>query len=590
MKDASGADLSAQVLPVHAALLPSGKVLYFSGSQHDEQAARPFDGTRIYDPAANTVTRIASPTADLFCCGHCLLPDGNVLVAGGTTAYEPQAPEVHKAEHHFIGDDSTHVFDWRTETWRKVSSMADGRWYPTCVTLPNGQALTLSGHTGGGLPHENTSIEFLDPQTNAWSAPMFTTPRLETTGTYTLSVLFVHKTIHPMVYYPRLHLLPGGSVFSSTSLQVGGTRMTRTIDPRTGSLRTVAGPPYLRLTTLIPPIGFIPDPQGVASMENVYARSNFTSVLLPLRPPAYTARVLICGEKQPRIFDASRPELGWRPAGAQRSYAMRAYANTVLLPDGTVLVVCGSKTEKGAFGPLTPSGPAEIGGKDADAIHYAEIFDPRTNSWRTLSNSPNRIARVYHSVALLLADGRVLIAGSNHDGYRNVNGVSIDGSGRDARELRMEIYSPPYLFTTDGNGQVVTAKRPTLAWAPRTITYGERFPVETPTASSIAGVCLIRCSSVTHAFSSDQRYLELTFSRAPGTTDWITATAPPSPDVAPPGYYLLFVRVGQGHPSRGRFVRLAPRKVDPSPWLTVLLASGVAGNPDPIPFLTPVLC
>jgi hypothetical protein len=581
VKDAAGV-VSAEVLPVHAALLPSGKVLYFSGSQHDQEPARPFDAARLFEPATNRVQRIPSPATDLFCCGHCLLPNGNVMVAGGTAAYEPDAPHVHRTEHHFMGDDSTHIFDWRTEKWSKVASMADGRWYPTCVTLPEGRVLALSGHTGGGFPHENTSLEFFDPSTNSWTPkkgdpPTLTSPPLEETGTYTMSVLgVIRKTFHPMVYYPRLHVLPGGRVFSSTALQVAGTRRTREIDPKTGTLFDLAGPPYTRFTTYVPPIGPVPDPQGVASMENVYARAHFPSVLLPLQPPEYTARILICGEKQPKLFDRSNPGLGWQNAGGERPYPLRAYANGILLPDASVLVVGGARTEKGPFGPMTIAGPLDVGGLDADMVSEAELFFPDTNGWLPLSKTPNAIARVYHSVALLLPDGRVWIAGSNHDGQRNKGGVRIDDPNKgDARELRMEIYSPPYLFTRDAAGRVVQAKRPSIAWSHQGAAYGQQFPIETPDTNDVATVCLIRCSSVTHAFNPDQRYVGLRIDPATRSSKAFTVTAPPTPQIAPPGYYMLFVTTIGGHPSVAHFLQLTGDYPD----LEVYLGqSGAMGN------------
>jgi hypothetical protein len=571
---ASGQPLSAEVLPVHAALLPSGKVLYFSGSQHDEAAKAPFDATRLYVPGSRRIEAPSSPNADLFCCGHCLLPDGNVLVTGGTEAYDNEASPVHRAEHHFTGLKTTHIFDWITEQWSKVGDMAEGRWYPTCITLPNGQALAASGHTSGASAlHENDTIEFFDPVARAWSLPFATLPSLEETGSYDLAIKIFgigpfHKIVHPEVYYPRLHILPNGQVFCSTALQVAKVRMTRAFNPNDRVLVTMTGPPYTPGIVFIPGIGLpVGDPEGVAAMENTYARSAFASVLLPLRPPSYTAKILICGQKQAKLFDTSSAatrSLGWQDAGAPRPYPVRAYLNAVLLPDGTVLVLGGIGSEKGPFGRLDISHgvdglePESIGGLDADAIFTAEVYTPETNSWQVLSTSPNKIPRGYHSVALLLPDGRVWLAGSNHDAERNLNGVREDDAGRgDARELRMELYSPPYLFTTDPvTGQRIPAARPQLVWAPETIGYGQQFTILTPDANDVFNVALIRCSSATHAFNPDQRYVQLTidqFSRTPNT---LTVTAPPTPEIAPPGYYLIFAVTLAGVPSVGRFLRL----------------------------------
>jgi hypothetical protein len=81
----------SEVLAVHAALLGDGQVVFFSGSEHDrdQHNAGHFDHSRVWDPAAGMVRPIPSPNYDLFCCGHAFLPDGAILVAGGTKAYDP---------------------------------------------------------------------------------------------------------------------------------------------------------------------------------------------------------------------------------------------------------------------------------------------------------------------------------------------------------------------------------------------------------------------------------------------------------------------------------------------------------------------
>jgi Domain of unknown function (DUF1929) len=633
---------NSEVLAVHAALLPSGEVLYFSGSEHTEGATS-VDAARLWSPMSGTVIPVGSPQVDLFCCGHCLLTDGNVLVAGGTAfdgtaPYEAGAPEPHK-DIHFIGIVSTHIFNWRDKTWRKVADMAGGRWYPTCVTLPDGKVLTISGHNAGGQGHENTTLESFDPATNTWSSAFRTTPALEDTGVFYMVsgpiagavggaaagavgglIAFPIGPIvgagvgavvgaatqprigqvNPMIYYPRLHLLPNRQIFSSTALQVEGLRKTRTIglpvttqDPATGASTTtsvlteLAGPPFEQ-----------PRPYshhgGGRYMENVYARSAFPSVLLPLRPPGYGARILICGEKQPKLFEPNNPHLGWQDAGAPRPYEMRAYANAVLLPDATVLVLGGAESERIPDPKVTNLFNREswVGGYDRDAVPFAERYHPGTNSWETLSAPDTQptaalrrapIARVYHSVALLLPDARVWIAGSNHDGSRNVvrDGAIAnkdDPSKGDARELRMEIYSPPYLFARDaagndildGAGDPVPAARPEIRWARAGCAYGQRFEIHTADpdesgtgivagipANQVSRVALIRCSTVTHAFNPDQRYVELVIDHSRTTIHSLTVTGPPAAEIAPPGYYLLFALNAVGTPSVARLFQLS---------------------------------
>jgi hypothetical protein len=101
-----GIDISTEILAVHAALLytgnNTGKILYFSGSQHDLRNYN-FDANRLWDPTTNRIEVIHYPIPastniptgeldiqiehDLFCCGHAFLEDGSLIEAGGTSKY-----------------------------------------------------------------------------------------------------------------------------------------------------------------------------------------------------------------------------------------------------------------------------------------------------------------------------------------------------------------------------------------------------------------------------------------------------------------------------------------------------------------------
>jgi hypothetical protein len=211
---------------VHAVLLPSGKVLWASGSswrnhaplQHYPQVSNPPAGTglfnretgnpfamdslekyyqlvnnvAVYDPERNTFYRIPHPVpvpspdsagqfapSDLFCTGHLHLPDGNVLFTGGTQYYFPFR----------TGNNSTYIFDWRKELaidwsrfdWRRMPDpahdpwifsgfMRRGRWYPSLVPLLDGRMAVFSGFVGfdHGYPEMyqfeiNHTVDFFDP-------------------------------------------------------------------------------------------------------------------------------------------------------------------------------------------------------------------------------------------------------------------------------------------------------------------------------------------------------------------------------------------------------------------------------------------
>jgi hypothetical protein len=174
---------------------------------------------------------------------------------------------------------------------------------------------------------------------------------------------------------------------------------------------------------------------------------------------------------------------------------------------------------------------------DSTGVRRAELYRTTTNRWQTLQ--PATVVRNYHSVALLMPDGRVWTAGSNKNGAQSFPMPNVDN-----RELRIEVYEPGY----------VTQSRPKIQEAPATIGYDRRFTVETTQTNSIRRVALLRTGSVTHGFNSDQRYVACSFERS--GPHRLRVSAPPTSAVAPPGFYLLFVVNQNRIPSEGRFVQV----------------------------------
>ena len=202
----------------------------------------------------------------------------------------------------------------------------------------------------------------------------------------------------------------------------------------------------------------------------------------------------------------------WRPTGSM-AFA-RQNLNLVLLPTGEVLATSGTNGTR--FNDLTRM------------VRAAEIWSPATGTWRTVASAT--VPRGYHSTALLLPDGRVLVAGAGD------NDLAPD-------QLSGELYSPPYLFK---------GARPTITSAPSSVSYGGSFRVAT-SGSVITKVSLIRLGSATHAFDMNQRYQALTFS--PDASGLMVA-APTNRNLTPPGHYMLFILNGQEVPSVATIVRV----------------------------------
>src|SRR5205823_6349805 len=110
---------------VHAALLPTGKVIWWPPF---EQGDNPY----LWDPATNTNTALPHVGANIFCAGLSLLADGRLLVAGGHISS-------------FTGLPNAYTFDPSSSSWTRLPDMNNGRWYPTNTTLPNGDVLVTSG-------------------------------------------------------------------------------------------------------------------------------------------------------------------------------------------------------------------------------------------------------------------------------------------------------------------------------------------------------------------------------------------------------------------------------------------------------------
>src|SRR5260370_23985893 len=151
----------------------------------------------------------------------------------------------------------------------------------------------------------------------------------------------------------------------------------------------------------------------------------------------------------------------------------------------------------------------------------------------SLAPASNTYPRLYPSNTILLPDATVLMTGSNpHQG---------------TYDPHMEIYSPPYLFNSNGT----QATRPAITGVtPGVLGYGSAFQIQTPDAANITSAVLIKAGAVTHAFDMDQRLVGLSFTAGSGV---LNATSPPNSNIAPPGYYLLFIPNSSGIPSVAQF-------------------------------------
>ena len=418
----------------------------------------------MYDYESGEFTMPPTPT-DVFCAGQTILPDGRVLVGGGTERYDP-----------FVGLKTALLFDPISEQWTFVQPMKNGRWYPTLITLGDGRGMAASG---GGAPEDEI---YANPTGWSTAGPGIGWP-----------------------LYPHLHLLQDGRLFHS-GMRLGGSAM------QPGFLNPITG-----VYTALPPA-------AIPASFNFGARDQGASVLLP---PAQLQKIMVMGGGSPsinsvQVIDTDVVNPAYAPAPSM--LRNRIHVNAVILPDRTVVATGGSGVAENAL----------------TASTEAEIYDPVANTWTTGARA--RVPRLYHSIAILLPDARVLTAGSN--------------PSRRNDEMRIEIYHPPYLFR---------GPRPCIEYAPESVTLGQSFTVHVADAGDIKWLSLIRPMATTHSYDSDQRLVDISFRRA-GVCK-LNAHMPSNPNLVPPGYYMLFAVNRQGVPSIARWIRVLTPVLPPKPPL-----------------------
>ncbi len=390
-----------------------------------------------------------------------------------------------------LGVDDITAFNWQSETWSELAPMKFPRWYATGTTLADGKVLATSGYDKSASDLV-TVPEIYSPAANSWQS---------------LTSASNNIPVYPFIYQlPDGRIAWLGSSETPTQSQVLdlSTNQWSTIDSRVidgGSIANYAPGKFIKA--------------GSAADDGFSGNSLKTAYTLNMNSPGAT----------------------WQ-ATSSMAFA-RSFLNLTNLPDGTVLAT-GGGTDKSGF-------------IDSNGVLPAEDWDPSTGNWTTYASMT--APRLYHSVAVLLPDGRVYVAGGGSD-----PGVSDQRSA--------QIFSPPYLFK---------GARPTIASAPATVGYGKTEFIGTPDAASISRVSLIRTGSVTHAFDQNARATSLNFTPTGGG---LNVDMPSNRTVVPPGYYMLFIVNNQGVPSVASFVRFPAPYEDTSPPSAPsnLIASGGVGS------------
>ncbi len=463
------APVSLPLVPVSAAALPTGKLLLWAGTDRFGFGANGPVNTYFVelDPATGRVSErnVTETGHEMFCTGTTNLPDGRLLVNGGSTA--PR----------------TSVFDPATGQWSRGADMTTPRGYHANTLLPDGRVLTLGGSWNGTPGPKNGEV---------WS---------EATGWRALPGV----RVQPMTFAPER---PAGGWSDDSHMWLIPT----------GNGKVLQAGPSQRMHWI--------DTRGEGSVQFAGMRGDDTYSLLGTAVMFDAGRILKVGGLGATEVQDTAHLIDTRAGTSVRKLSSMAYRrtfhNSVVLPTGQVLIVGGQSVNAGF--------------SDTGAVLPAELFDPATETFTVMPAMS--VPRTYHSVALLLPDGRVLSAGGG-----------LCGTGCAANHADYQIFTPGYLLKPDGT----PAARPAITRVPAQWVRGSRIDVQTD--KPVQSFAIVRVNSTTHTVNNDQRRLSLTFERS-GANQY-RVQVPDNAGLALPGHWMLFAIDEAGVPSVASMVSLS---------------------------------
>jgi hypothetical protein len=529
--------------PVHGTLLPDGRVMLFATVGVNARAAwlRP---TPIGEPLPATVRlnadivpvdvdppiTITDPvTGDRFhleetpfCSGHSLTADGGIFVGGGTLFWSYYEADTQTTVNYIYGMPNVTQYSLATGTWFRGENMrgtgetgSNMRWYGTVTRLGDERMLVSSGYELASIQvrqpgqpiHNhgstlNRSVEVMLPG----GGGTVVSPHAETP-----QEIWNPDNTHAFQIPYGLPLVP-----ANTILMFGAAGLPVYFFPD-----APAGSRWM-------PVSASPRPGARSSTDS--ANHGTTSAMLPVRAAngewGYAnGSVLQAGgglesamERSIDVFELASASWAHGDLGVRRRFPA-----TVLLPDGKVMVVSGYDATN--TNPLLGN------------AHYLDLRPP--SSFTTGAAASGEV-RGYHNVALLLPDGRVLVAGGRSRG-------SQPDDPEDEKASLRYLY-PPYVSPLES-----PPPRPAITSAPQTIGYGTSFTVQV-SGGPVSEVVLMGLGSMTHAFDSNQRYVQL--AATPQGAGAVQVTGPANVQTAAPGYYMLFVLNETRIPSVATFVRV----------------------------------
>ncbi len=504
----------------HGTLMPDGRIL-FIGYERDNEVQGPKDEARRF-VFAMTPTPLGQPipgdvvvfpenvpldyqdafvfpefiSDDIFCSANMLTADGYFLSVGGTRV------RVNLLSQDVVSTGIEYATLWDGANWARVPQDMQvlgpkgvpGRWYPTVTKLPDGRMLVMSGlYDVYPTQTQNLSAEIFHPPTGTWTilSPHPQAPQQIYNPDYTHTFLLPS----PLAAYD---LVAFGAEGQPVGVSINGPSTWLTVPSQRPGTSPFVPPSYGASSALLP----------IRLEDGEWGYSN-GSILIAGGTP---------GTQHMHKVDVFDPVASqWRPPLDLQ--IKRTHPSTVLLPDGTVLVIAGHDEVT-----MDPG------------VTRAQIVDPARGFAVRWGREQETVVRGYHTVSLLLPDGRVLHGG----GRDHVTDESFEKSS-------FRYYYPAYMKKA----------RPAIVSAPSVLGYGAALQVTT-SGKAPAEFVLMALGSMTHSVDMNQRYVQLerTGTTSSGGLHISGVVAPPDPVVAPPGFYMLFALDDARVPSVAEIVQV----------------------------------
>lgn len=548
----------------------------------ENNSARLSDGRHVwgsfYKLSDNSVTGTAVQT-NTFCASGATLGNGSWVVAGGNQAVgyggAAQAQNLNPYSD-FDGTKALRLLEPGSMSWidnpstttSQVNMLQMSRWYPGIEVLEDGSVIFIGGAMSGGYINRNTPTTDTLWQNGGANPTYEYFPSRSNNGT--LPICQFMSITNGLNMYPHTYLMPSGKIFMQANVST-------TLWDHNANVLTA-----------------LPDMPG--NVVRVYPASGATA-MLPLTPQnKYTPTILFCGgsvmsDQMWGNYSGPGGDILGVTASADCSsitpednqgnqtpnvqYVQeetlpegRSMGQFIHLPDGTMVIVNGANKgtagyTNATFNQIQYNGQTvSTEGLSQDPTYVPVLYDPSKPKGKRLSQAgfkASTIARLYHSSAVLLSDGSVMVAGSNP--HQDVSLDMPTGTTPQAFNTTYEIekWYPSYY----------DSPRPYPQGVPTSILYGGN-PFNITVNGTYMGdsanakaantkFAIIRPGFSTHAMNMGQRAVYLDYTYTVNDDASVTYMVNPLPNTVymnrllVPGPAYFFVTVA-GVPSYGKMI------------------------------------